>query len=158
MGIKDASTSILVRDLIHEVKRKNGTPDNSTVRKLLICISSLILQGQDDKNFQHVLKDLSKTKFIPVSVKGQKLEWRSAEDDFVISDHERYGAALYPELTIVDFKLPEVQLLHPLIYQLGLSDRYLSERAYERSEISEKTEPDNNLSHALQQKAYALYW
>lgn len=146
--------------LIAEVKRmaEAGQPHIENIKTRLIEIGTMLARSPLDASVSNALASLKEIKFLPKRSSDGTSILVGIEDDFAISDHERYRDAFGSSNALLDFQVHEVQALHKMFQQVGLTHRYLSFMVREVSTAGENCIEHEGFSQQLQNKAYALYW
>lgn len=146
--------------LIDEIKQMAvaASPRIEDIKIYLIGVGLIMAKTSMDEDAKDALDSLKEVEFLPKKIKGGKSVLVRFDDDFAISDHERYGAAFAKSWVLLDFEVHEVQSLNTLFQSMGLSLRYLSSMVEEHSTVSDRFDENAALSGQLQAKAYALYW
>lgn len=157
LGVQTADTAMIIDELIGRTKGRN--PLTSDVAKCIIReIARMMGTEKIDMKLEASFKRMRQAKALPVRMGQNDSSLEDASAEFVIADHERYDEAFRPKAAFLDFTIDEVQLLHPLIKELGLRNRYLSQKVKEASVIDGDPNSNDALTKELQARAYAFYW
>jgi hypothetical protein len=151
LGISDATQY----DIVHELKRLSGQQERYPTIKVLLLLLPRYLKLESD-HVQLRTHWLSDSKVFPTrSPSGHYL--RSFNDkDWFINDRQRLGSRFEGHVALLDFTLPEIEKLMPLLKALRLTNRTLSVTFKEESQASGESTYDFTLTQHLRSKAHHI--
>ncbi|XP_014551211.1 hypothetical protein COCVIDRAFT_42474 [Bipolaris victoriae FI3] len=155
LKVKRATLSMLIAEV--KIMAEARQPHVENMKTRLIDIGKMLAKTPMDSSVSKALSNLKGIKFLPKMSNDGTSVLVGAEEDFAISDHQRYGDAFANSNALLDFRVHEVQSLHSIFEQMGLMHRYLSSLVKEVSDVGENCIEDAVLSQQLQVRAYALY-
>lgn len=156
LGVKKASLVALLREIKKTAEQRH--PNIEALRSLLINTGRIIATVKIDADVRKALEDLHQVKFLPKRLRDDSVILVGTSEDFAVLDNVRYGKAFADHEILLDFDIYEIQIMHAMLRFLGLEQRCLSLGVIEQSSIVNEGSQNNNLSHILRNRAYALYW
>ncbi|USP74759.1 hypothetical protein yc1106_02033 [Curvularia clavata] len=155
LKVKRASLSMLITEV--KTMTEARQPHVENIKTRLIEIGKTLARNEMDSSVSKALSKLKEVKFLPKILDDGTSVLLGAEEDFAVSDHQRYGDAFASSNALLDFRVHEVQSLHHVFKHMDLTHRYLSSLVKEVSEVGENCIENAVLSRQLQGRAYALY-
>jgi hypothetical protein len=156
LKVKKVTPGMLVDEIAKMVNKK--TPNYDRIRKRLIDVGMVLAKTELDEATQNALDALLEIEFLPKRSANGNTTLLAAYDHYAIADHTRYASAFAEQNILLDFSVEEVQIMNVMFEHIGVKERYLSSLVVEESTVEDGAEEDDDLSHQLQAKSYALYW
>ena len=144
-----------MNDIVQELNRLSGQQQQyDTIKALLLLLPRYLKLESDHSQLRtHWLSD---PKVFPIRATSG-LHLRSfSENDWFINDRQRLGSRFEGHVALLDFTLPEIGKLMPLLKALRLSNRALSATFQEESQASGESMYDFTLTQQLRSKAHHI--
>ncbi|KAI8635259.1 hypothetical protein F5Y19DRAFT_5509 [Xylariaceae sp. FL1651] len=120
LGVKQVDLQMAIDELIHTASRPSiSVPE---VKESIWTVNSLLV---NETNPPSPLDTLESSIF-PIRYPSGGVTCGPVKTEFFIVDREQIKESFASKVKLLDFSLKEVAQLRPLLYWLGLQDRYLS--------------------------------
>jgi hypothetical protein len=128
--------------------QKAEAPDKRIIMQEMLNICAFDVTPQ-------AVEKLSDCKCLPVKLPSGEVQWLHRSGTFAIVDRRDYGQIFTGRIKVLDFSLEEVHSLKPLLFALGLGEKYLSKAVREETTV-EGGSIDEHLTADLRRKSYAI--
>ncbi|CAG5182746.1 uncharacterized protein ALTATR162_LOCUS10314 [Alternaria atra] len=155
LKVKKVTPGMLVDEITKMVNKK--TPKYDRIRKRLIDVGMVLAKTELDEATRNALDALVESQFLPKRSADGNTTLLAVLDNYAIADHTRYASAFAEQNILLDFSVEEVHIMNVMFEHIGVKKRYLSSLVVEESTVEDGAEEDDDLSHQLQAKSYALY-
>ena len=149
LEIRDAQ----IGDVIEELLSLSGqVPRTHAIKDLLSSLNSLLRARANEDS----IRRLHTAAVLPVRAASGELLLRTCESsasDWFVADRERLQLCFLPNLDFLDFTVSDVKRLLPLLQQLGLQDRFLSQNVTEATLTQGELEQNHSAQYMIRSKA-----
>lgn len=156
LKVRTMDTAMMLQELLKAANLQKV----SEIKEIMCAVGSMLYSEEDLNKFKSSFRELKTCEFLPIlnTNGGWSLEApKRPTEEFLIIDHERYGAAFKDKVRFLDFSHDELTSLHPLFKALDLESRYLSGLVETKTTVG-KSKKSENLSNDLRQRAFAISW
>lgn len=154
LGVSKLSFALVCQ---HVAEIGNEVRDILYIKSLLWSLRALLPPPGGEVARATFTDDLKSSRIFPVNVPGGPTQVLTARDEFAIVDRQQYGDAFAGKAKMLDLTVEEVHRLKPVVEWAGLTGRYLSNSAVERTRFeSQQRLEDKYLTRTLTSKANAF--
>ncbi|KAH8800361.1 hypothetical protein F5884DRAFT_891279 [Xylogone sp. PMI_703] len=127
LGILDVTKPNLEMHIL-ALMQKATVPDKRSIMQEMLNICAFDVTPQ-------AVEKLCNCKFLPVKLPSKEIQWLDRSGTFAIVDRRDYGQVFTGRIRVLDFSLEEVHSLKPLLFALGLGEKYLSRAVREETTV-----------------------